>query len=73
MTKYVIMNLNGKPVQTWTFSNKPKIIYCQSFDWTLKSDDEKMMRRQLEFLKKHFPNEKLRVMRVTVETTIKVG
>lgn len=75
MSKYVIMSLTGKPVQTWTFAGKKKIIFCQSLDWALKSDDEMMMGRQLEFLKKHFPEQSkdLRVMRVAVTTNIKIG
>lgn len=69
------MSLTGKPVQTWAFAGKKKIIFCQSLDWALKSDDEMMMGRQLEFLKKHFPGQSngLRVMRVTVTTHIEIG
>ena len=72
MTKFIIINLNGKAVQLWTFAHTPKahIIYCTSPEWAMKFDNEKSANRQCESLKKHFPGQALKVMKITIETKI---
>lgn len=73
MVKYVIMNNTGKAVQSWTFGDKPHVIYCKSIDWALKSSDRTVLERRLEFLNKNFPGQNLRILKVTIETNVTVG
>lgn len=72
---WILMNTNGKAVQLWTFAKipKPHIIYCQSPEWAMKFSSETIAARNMEFLKKHFPNENIRPMRVTITTSFTIG
>lgn len=73
MEKYIILNLNGKAVQNWSFSTKRHIQYCQSPEWAMKFDEEKAAARWKDILNKNFPKERLVIMKIKIETTIIVG
>lgn len=70
---FVLISPNGKAVQTWTFADKKHIIYCNSPEWAMKLEDEKSANRRKNYLKKHFPNQQLNVIKLTIETTFKIG
>lgn len=70
---FVLISPNGKAVQTWTFADKKHIIYCNSPEWAMKLEDVKSANRRKNYLKKHFPNQQLNVIKLTIETTFKIG
>lgn len=77
MTKFLIMNPKGEPVQTWTFAWKPLIIFCKSFDWAMKFDTEEAAKSRLAYLmsgrNKFCNNKGLHVVRVTETRTLTIG
>jgi len=68
---FVLKNDNGQYLQTWTFSGKPTLIWCKSYEWALKFPSQKKAAERMLWTK--FPDNKfkqcnIKIVEVTVQT-----